>query len=190
MKKNDDVPFEVTPVIEDEASEQVVAEDAKAVAFVTDGEAPEPSPVTDDVPLALTADDEATDTPADAAAADKRSAWKVLSNEDLPAVSLREILGGDYLIGSFLRRNIGFILTLVVMGIVYISNRYGAQQEIIEEVNLRKELQEKKNYAQTQYAQLTMQTRQSALERRLKAMGDSTLLAAKEAPFIIFKQQD
>jgi len=190
MKKNDDVPFEVTPVIEDEASEQVVAEDAMADAFVTDGEAPEPSPVTDDVPLALTADDEATATPADAAATDKRSAWKVLSNEDLPAVSLREILGGDYLIGSFLRRNIGFILTLVVMGIVYISNRYGAQQEIIEEVNLRKELQEKKNYAQTQYAQLTMQTRQSALERRLKAMGDSTLLAAKEAPFIIFKQQD
>ena len=40
----------------------------------------------------------------------RRSAWRFFSSEDLPQVSLREILGGDYLIGSFLRRNIWYIL--------------------------------------------------------------------------------
>ena len=169
MKKNDDVPFEVTPGVVDDAPVQVVE---------------------DDIPVAIPTDDVAdTETTDESASTYRRSAWKVLSSEDLPAVSLREILGGDYLIGSFLRHNIGFILTLVVLSIFYISNRYGAQQEILEEANLRKELQEKKNYAQTQYAQLTMQTRQSALERRLKLLGDSTLLSVKEPPFIILRKE-
>ena len=169
MKQNDDVPFEVTPGIEDDVVEQVVE---------------------DDVPVAMTTEEEPeTETQDELASTGRRSAWKVLSSEDLPAVSLREILGGDYLIGSFLRHNIGFILTLVVLSIIYISNRYGAQQEILEEANLRKELLDKKNYAQTQYAKLTMHTRQSALERRLKTLGDSTLVAAQEPPFIILRKE-
>ena len=103
-------------------------------------------------------------------------------------MSLRQILGGDYLIGSFLRRQIWFILFLVVLTFLYITNRYASQQEILEEEALRKELVEKKNYALTQYAELTARTRQSSLERLLKTFGDSTLLSAKEPPFIIYKQ--
>ena len=68
-------------------------------------------------------------------------------------------------------------------------NRYASQQEILEEEEMRKELVEKKNYALTQYAELTMRTRQSSLERILKNFGDSTLLSAKEAPFIIYKKR-
>ena len=71
------------------------------------------------------------------------------------------------------------------MGIIYISNRYGAQQEIIEEEQLRKDLVEKKNYAQTQYAELTMMSRQSGLEDRLRAIGDSLLATSNEPPFVI-----
>ena len=105
-------------------------------------------------------------------------------------MSLREILGGDYLLGSFLRKNIWFILLLVVLGIIYISNRYGAQQEILEEENLRHELVEKKNYALTQYAELTMKSRQSSIERKLKLLGDSLLTSATEPPFIIHVDKD
>ena len=169
MKQNDDVPFEVTPGIADDVVEQVVE---------------------DDVPVAMTTEEEPeTETLDEPSSTGRRSAWKVLSSEDLPAVSLREILGGDYLIGSFLRHNIGFILTLVILSIFYISNRYGAQQEILEEANLRKVLLDKKNYAQTQYAKLTMQTRQSTLERHLKALGDSTLVAPHEPPFVILRKE-
>lgn len=136
----------------------------------------------DPIPTAVT--DEASE---DENAEAPRSGWRLFSSEDLPQVSLREILGGDYLIGSFLRRQIWFILFLVLLSIVYISNRYASQQEIIEEETMRKELIEKKNYALTQYAELTMRTRQSSIERLLKSFGDSTLTSAKEPPFIIYK---
>ena len=102
-----------------------------------------------------------------------------------PALSLREILFGDFLLGTFLRRQVWFILFLVILSIFYISNRYAAQQEIIEEETLRKELVEKKNYALTQYAELTMASRQSGLEQRLRAFGDSLLTTSNEPPFVI-----
>lgn len=121
---------------------------------------------------------------------DKRqTGWRRLfQSEDLPQLSLREILGGDFLVGDFLRRQIRFILLLMLLGIAYITNRYVAQQEIIEEENLRKELTEKKNYALTQYSELTRQSRQSMLEQRLRANGDSTLSIPKEPPFFIVKK--
>lgn len=98
---------------------------------------------------------------------------------------LRELLFGDFLLGTFLRRQVKFILFLVLLGILYISNRYAAQQEIIEEESLRKELVEKKNYALTQYAELTMMSRQSGLENRLRAFGDTLLTTSMEPPFVI-----
>lgn len=117
------------------------------------------------------------------------TAWRRLfQSEDLPQVSLREILGGDFLVGHFLRRQIRFILLLMLLCIAYITNRYSAQQEIIEEENLRKELTEKKNYALTQYSELTQQSRQSMLEQRLRANGDSTLTIPKEPPFYIERE--
>ena len=146
---------------------------------IEEGQPEEPAaelPEEDDIPLAVVEE---------AAQEERRSAWRMLSTDDFPQVSLREILGGDYLIGSFLRRNILFILMLVALGILYITNRYAAQQEIIEHEKLRNELIEKKNYALTQYAELTMFSRQSNIENRLKAFGDSLLTSPKEPPFEI-----
>ena len=73
----------------------------------------------------------------------------------------------------------------MLLSILYISNRYAAQQEIIEEEKLRQELVEKKNSALTQYAALTMASRQSSIERKLRQLGDSLLMSATEPPFII-----
>ncbi|MBQ7442922.1 MAG: hypothetical protein IJS59_03525 [Bacteroidaceae bacterium] len=115
----------------------------------------------------------------------RHSAWKVFSSEDLPQLSLREILGGDYLIKSFLRENIWFILFLVALAVGYITNRYLAQQEVIEEARLRKELVDMKYFALTQGAQLTMRSRQSNIERQLLQNGDSLLRAAIDPPYII-----
>ena len=138
----------------------------------------------DEIPVAQQQeplDDEQADKPL--------SGWRRLfQSEDLPQLSLREILGGDFLVGRFLRGQIRFILLLMLLGIAYITNRYVAQQEIIEEENLRKELTEKKNYMLTQYSELTEQSRQSILEQRLRAIGDSTLIAPKEPPFFIPKK--
>ncbi|MBR1682483.1 MAG: hypothetical protein IJ767_03460 [Bacteroidaceae bacterium] len=158
-----------------ESDDTAHCDDARSVDGTDGADGDESTPVPDDVPVATTEED----------AHERRSAWRLFSSEDLPQLTLREILGGDYLIGSFLRRNIWFILVLVLLGILYISNRYAAQQEIIEEEHLRNELVEKKNYALTQYATLTMSSRQSNIERKLQQMGDSLLKSATEPPFII-----
>ncbi len=160
--------LEETPEVEDIQAEGVEGETAEVVA--------------DDVPLAIT--DEAANESAEDGEF-KRSGWRLFFSEDLPQLTLREILGGDYLLGSLLRRNIWFILLLVLLGVLYISNRYAAQQDIIEEENLRKELVEKKNYALTQYAELTMKSRQSYIEKKLREFGDETLSSPQEPPFII-----
>lgn len=178
MKSKKEVPQDDVRLIVTNLEE----EDKDDVADVaSDDEDAAAETVPDDIPEAVTADE---------VREGRRSAWRLFSSEDLPQVSLREILGGDYLLGSFLRKNIWFILLLVVLGIIYISNRYGAQQEIIEEEDLRHELVEKKNYALTQYAELTMKSRQSSIERKLKLLGDSLLTSATEPPFIIHVDKD
>ena len=135
----------------------------------------------DDIPSAEVIDLPAAEKP--------QTGWRRLFlSEDLPQVSLREILGGDFLVGDFLRRQIGFIMFLVLLSTGYITNRYAAQQEIIEEENLRKELADKRNYALTQYCELTQQSRQSMLEQRLRANGDTTLTIPKEPPYFIKKK--
>ncbi len=187
MKTDRNEPADGRDLVTDENSGMKAT--TEAGADVVGGEADVSEAISFELPL----DDipEATlDEAADEASAEdeSRSGWRLFSAEDLPQVSLREILGGDYLIGSFLRRQIWFILFLVVLTFFYITNRYASQQEILEEEALRKELIEKKNYALTQYAELTMRTRQSSLERLLKNFGDSTLLSAKEPPYIIYKQ--
>ena len=130
-------------------------------------------PDNDDVPEAELADEGV------------KSTWKLLSSEDFPQLSLREILGGDYLIGRILRENIWYILFLMALGVGYITNRYMAQQEIIEEGRLRKELVDRKYFALTQASLLTMRSRQSNIEHQLRQNGDSLLHVANEPPFIL-----
>lgn len=173
-RKDEDSQDDVRLVVTNLEEDVLMEEDAEEVSEADETSAAEAVP--DDIPVAETEEPE-REAP--------RSGWRLFSSEDLPQVSLREILGGDYLLGSYLRRNIWFILLSVLLSILYISNRYAAQQEIIEEEKLRQELVEKKNYALTQYAALTMASRQSSIERKLRQLGDSLLMSATEPPFII-----
>ena len=173
-RKDEDSQDDVRLVVTNLEEDVLMEEDTEEVSEADETSAAEAVP--DDIPVAETEEPE-REAP--------RSGWRLFSSEDLPQVSLREILGGDYLLGSYLRRNIWFILLLVLLSILYISNRYAAQQEIIEEEKLRQELVEKKNYALTQYAALTMASRQSSIERKLRQLGDRLLMSATEPPFII-----
>lgn len=113
---------------------------------------------------------------------------KFTRNEDTeqrPNLSLREIFGGDFLTAKWLRHQIGFILVGMFFIIIYITNRYSAEQELIEIQNLKVELQEIKYYALTRSGELTTKTRQSNIEEQLMHNGDSTLRMPKEPPFII-----
>ena len=61
-----------------------------------------------------------------------RKFTEVETDPDRVDVSLRSILGGDILAGAWFRRQFFFILMLVAFIIVYVSNRYASQQELLE----------------------------------------------------------
>ena len=86
--------------------------------------------------------------------------------------------------GQWFKKQIGVIILAVVGIIIYITCRYQAQQEIIQEEQLRKELQDWKFRTLTRSSELTLKTRQSQIEIALKNFGDSTLKVSTEAPFI------
>ncbi len=90
--------------------------------------------------------------------------------------------------GQWFKRQIGVILLIVAGTILYITNRYQAQQEIIEEESLRAELQDWRFRSLTRSSELTLKSRQSKLEEQLKSLGDSTLAPAATAPYRLLKK--
>ena len=87
--------------------------------------------------------------------------------------------------GQWFKKQIGVIILAVVGIIIYITCRYQAQQEIILEEQLRKELQDWKFRMLTRSSELTLKSRQSQIELALKNFGDSTLKVSTTAPFSI-----
>lgn len=110
-------------------------------------------------------------------------------DEDQQIKHLRDVVQAIKIDGEWFRRQIGVILLVVVGIIIYITNRYQAQNEIIQEEALRDTLQDMKFRNLTRNSELTLKCRQSKLEELLKANGDSTLLPSTEAPFILIKEK-
>lgn len=105
--------------------------------------------------------------------------------ESHPNLTLREILGGDILAYGWLKRQMGLILLCAFFAIIYITNRYSSEQEIIEIEKLKTELADMRYRALTRSSELTVKTRQSQIEQVLRTTGDSILESPKEPPFII-----
>jgi hypothetical protein len=98
---------------------------------------------------------------------------------------IKDLLHALRIDGQWFKRQIKVIL-LIVAGIIwYITNRYQAQQEMIEEEKLRKELTDWKWRSMTRTSELTLHTRQTFLEDKLKELGDSTLKTSATPPFIL-----
>lgn len=87
-------------------------------------------------------------------------------------VSFRSILGGDILAGGWFRRQFWYIVMLVVMAIIYVSNRYYCQQEMITASRLTDTLADRRYKALTISSQIKEMTRRSVVEEQLP---DSTL---------------
>lgn len=105
--------------------------------------------------------------------------------EEESNISLKKILGGDILTADWIRRQLGLFILCLIFIIIYITNRYSAQQETIELEKLKIELKEIKYHALTRSSELTVKTRQSQVEDKLKQTKDSMLTAPKEPPFLI-----
>ena len=76
----------------------------------------------------------------------------------------------------------GLILLCTFFAIIYITNRYSAEQEMIEIEKLKTELTEVRYRALTRSSELTVKTRQ-ADRKSLRQTPDSVLQSPKEPPF-------
>lgn len=100
-------------------------------------------------------------------------------------LSLRKILGGDFLTAKLIRQQIGLILLIAFFTIIYISNRYSCENNLIEIDKLNKELQDAKFRALSSSSELTERCRESNVLQMLKNNKDSTLKIPNQPPYII-----
>lgn len=112
---------------------------------------------------------------------------KLTSEEDDVAphrgrTGLAFILGGDMLGGKWFKRQLGFIFVLILLMLVYVSNRYICQQEMKESQRLHEELLDRRYKALTRSSQLKEKMLRSNIEQSLL---DSTLQTATTPPFIL-----
>lgn len=108
------------------------------------------------------------------------------SDEDTPITSehakitLSSVLGGDILGGHWFRRQFWYIIMVVAMVIVYVSNRYMCQREMIQGKMLNDTLLDRRYKALTRSSQLKEKTRRSFIEESLT---DTTLQTANTPSF-------
>ena len=100
-------------------------------------------------------------------------------------ITLRKILGGDILTAQAIRHQIWLILLIMFFVLIYISNRYSVQKDIIEIAKLQKELQDAKYRALSSSSKVTEISRESNVLNELKNNQDSDLQIAKQPPYII-----
>lgn len=115
----------------------------------------------------------------------RRRNSRVETDNELALRQLRDAWKQISIDGQWFKRQIWLFVVIVIGIIVYISNRYAAQQEIIEEQLLREELQDWKFRSLTRNSELTFRTRQSQIELQLKAFGDSSIQVSNKAPYQI-----
>ena len=110
------------------------------------------------------------------------------AEEDMPLtknLTLRKILGGDILGAEVIKKQVWIILLIAVFIVVYISNRYKCQQDLILINSLTEQLKDAKDKELSSSSDLTQQTRESKVLEQLRNDKDSTLHIATQPPYII-----
>ena len=101
-------------------------------------------------------------------------------------LTLKNIFLGDFLINDFLRRQAMLLLLITIYTVIYISNRYSVQKEMIEIDRLRKELTDIKYDALTRSSELMEKSRQSRIEEYISTE-ESHLETSTSRPYLIKK---
>ena len=81
------------------------------------------------------------------------------------------MLAGKMLVDQGLKRNIKFIVFLMVIGIVYIANGYHMEKLYMEKVALEKEVDELRFESITTASELMRLSVQSEVEKRIREAG-------------------
>lgn len=110
------------------------------------------------------------------------------TEEDMPLtknITLKKIIGGDFLYTQFIRKQIWLILLIVVFIVIYISTRYQCQQDLIRVNILKKQLVDAQYRALSSSSELTQKSRESKVLEILRESNDSTLHIATQQPYIV-----
>lgn len=99
--------------------------------------------------------------------------------------SLKDVVQSMHIDGQWFFRQIPLLLLILGGILLMVTNRYQAQQEIIEKEQLQSDVEDWRFRSLTRSSELTTRTRQSQIEERLRQLGDSLLVPAKEPPFTI-----
>ena len=113
---------------------------------------------------------------------------KVQEDDPKPTstMTLRTILGGDFLTAEMVRHQIWLIILVVVFAIVYVAFRYQCQQDLITIDKKEKELLDAKYKALSSSSTLTEKCRESHVLDALKNNKDSVLKIPNQPPYIIY----
>ncbi len=103
-----------------------------------------------------------------------------------PTMTLRTILGGDFLTAEMVRQQIWLIVLIVMFTIVYVAFRYQCQQDMIAIDKMEKELLDAKYKALSSSSTLTEKCRESHVLEALKQNKDSLLHISDQPPYIIY----
>ena len=89
-------------------------------------------------------------------------------SEDLKIRPLKDILNGSVLTRGLILKNLGFIIWLTFLGIVYIGNRYHAEKVARSMNSLQKEVKDLRAESITTAAELMYLSRQSVVIQMVK----------------------
>jgi len=101
-------------------------------------------------------------------------------------LTLRKILGGDFLSAKLVRRNIWPLVLIVFFTVVYVAVRYQCQQDLIQIDKMESRLKDAKYRALSSSSTLTERCRESQVLKMLKQHADSLLLPSDQPPYIIY----
>lgn len=106
-------------------------------------------------------------------------------NPQSSSFTLRKILGGDFLTAEMLRNQIWVIVIIAAFTLVYVSNRYSCQKDMLEINELNGKLEDAKYRSLASSSELTELCRESNVLDMLKNNKDSILKIANQPPYII-----
>jgi hypothetical protein len=100
-------------------------------------------------------------------------------------LTLRKILGGDFLSADLVRHNIWAFILVMLFTVVYVAFRYQCQQDMILIDKKESQLKDAKYKALSSSSTLTERCRESQVLRVLRQVGDSLLHVSDQPPYII-----
>ena len=106
-----------------------------------------------------------------------------------PTLTLRTILGGDFLTAEMVRRQIWLIVLMLLFTVAYVAFRYQCQQDMLAIDKLEKEVLDAKYRALSCSSTLTEKCRESHVLEALKQNRDSLLHVANQPPYIIYVEE-